>query len=83
MTTPCACEVLQSEKGVLYEEETGMRRGGDKAIRRGGEDLGVVDDDERGTLLKRLKSKLVAIEMLAMKRKEHATCWQIACICTD
>jgi hypothetical protein len=73
---------LQSKEGVLYEEEAIRRRG----ERRRGEsvvDFRVVDDDKGCTLLEGLKGKFIAIEIRPMKRKEHATCRQIACVCTD
>jgi hypothetical protein len=71
---------LQSEESVLYEEEAGMGYG---RLAKGVIHLWVVDDSERGALLKCLKGKFIAIEIRPMKRKEHATCRQIACVCTD
>lgn len=72
-SSPFARELLQRKEGVVYENSS-------FAYSRF--DFSVVHHNQSGTLIERLLSKSIAIEGLAMKSEEHATCGQVACVGT-
>ena len=72
-SSPFARELLQRKEGVVYENSS-------FAYSRF--DFSVVHHNQSGTLIEGLLSKSIAIEGLAMKSEEHATCGQVACVGT-